>query len=186
LRTPHAGLARRCGSIGGASQDHQRDYACESSEAKVHRIPYTVCLTAQSKSPAEMSITSPWGVVSITLHGLVPGTRYVANDRRFPLRTLLGGLGRFYGRSASENHQRDYACEASARTTHWRSYTAFALRRKAKNPAEANLRWQLFWVTPRSTFVTLRPWNAFGLTLPDQTHRRAKMRFSHQFSLGGV
>jgi hypothetical protein len=39
-------------------------------------------------------------------------------DRRFPLCTLLGGLGRFYGRSASQNHQRDYACESSARTTH--------------------------------------------------------------------
>jgi hypothetical protein len=29
----------------------------------------------------------------------------------------------------------------------------------------------------RSAFVTLRPWNAFGLTLPDQTHRRAKSDF---------
>jgi hypothetical protein len=41
LCTPHAGLARRFGWIGGgASEDHQKDYGREESKAKAHIVPY--------------------------------------------------------------------------------------------------------------------------------------------------
>jgi hypothetical protein len=36
LCTPHAGLARRFGWIGGASEKHQTDYDCEPSGLKTH------------------------------------------------------------------------------------------------------------------------------------------------------
>jgi hypothetical protein len=40
LCTPHAILARRYRWIGGASEDHQKDYGCEESKAKAHIMPY--------------------------------------------------------------------------------------------------------------------------------------------------
>jgi hypothetical protein len=50
LFTPHAGLARRYGWIGGASEGHQRDCAYES-RAKAHGISIRRLPRAQSEKP---------------------------------------------------------------------------------------------------------------------------------------
>jgi hypothetical protein len=58
----------------------------------------------------------------------------------FPCLDLVGGLGRFYYGGRIRGHQTEYACRSNART-HGHPITAFALRRKQKQPPISEAGW---------------------------------------------